>query len=408
MGSPSVERPSDVAPPVGDPVVADDDAEQLYEQAPCGYLSTLPDGSIIRVNQTLLTWLGYRRGELAGSRRFVDLLTAGGRIYHETHYAPLLAMQDSAREIALDMVRADGSRLPVLVNSVLVRTAQGEPHVIRTSVFDATDRREYERELLRARERAERSEARAQVLAQTLQASLIPPAPPEIPGLDVGAAYRPAGAGDEVGGDFYDVFETGNGDWGVAVGDVCGKGAAAAAVTALARHTIRAAAMRPGRPSAVLATLNAALLNHGVERHCTVVYLRVCPDAGGGVEVTIASAGHPLPILIGEEGVRPIGQPGALLGVLDDPPLHDTSLVLHPGQALFSYTDGLVEGRQGDEFFGETRLEEALVAHRGRPAAELTQAVVDEIVGFQHGRPRDDMAAVLVGVLPLAAGERTG
>lgn len=408
MGSPSVERPFEVAPPPGDPVVADDDAEQLYEQAPCGYLSTLPDGSIIRVNQTLLRWLGYRRDELAGSRRFVDLLTAGGRIYHETHYAPLLAMQGSAREIALDMVRADGSALPVLVNAVLVRTAQGEPHVIRTSVFDATDRREYERELLRARERAERSEARAQVLAQTLQASLIPPAPPEIPGLDVGAAYRPAGAGDEVGGDFYDVFETGNGDWGVAVGDVCGKGAAAAAVTALARHTIRAAAMRDGRPSVVLATLNAAMLNHGVDRYCTVVYLRVCRDPASGVEVTIASGGHPLPILIGSDGARAVGQPGALLGVLDDPPLHDTSLVLRPGQALFSYTDGLVEGRQGDEFFGETRLDQALVAHRERPAAELTQAVVDEIVRFQHGRPRDDMAAVLVGVPPVAAGERAG
>lgn len=380
------------------PVVPAETAEDLYEHAPCGYLSTLADGTIIRVNETLLGWLGYRREDLVGHRRFVDLLSVGGRIYHETHYAPLLAMQGSAREIALEVVRADGSRLPVLVNSILVRTADAD--VIRTSVLDASDRRAYERELLRAREHAERSESRARVLAQTLQASLIPPAPPEIPGLDVGAAYRPAGRGDEVGGDFYDVFETGNGDWAVAVGDVCGKGAAAAAVTALARYTIRAAAMGSQRPSAVLATLNAALLRHPVERHCTVVYLHMRRDTEGRMRATIASGGHPLPILLRDEGLGAVGEAGTLLGVLDDPVLEDTTLFLDPGQALFCYTDGIVEGRRDGEFFGEERLEETLAALRGRPAGEIPRAVVDAVVGFQGGHPRDDMAAVLVGVPP--------
>ncbi|HVM00434.1 MAG TPA: SpoIIE family protein phosphatase [Egibacteraceae bacterium] len=379
------------------PVVPAENAEDLYEHAPCGYLSTLPDGTIIRVNETLLSWLGYERDELVGARRFVDLLSVGGRIYHETHYAPLLAMQGRAREVAFELVRADGSRLPVLVNAIRVHTPDGD--VLRTSVLDASDRREYERELLRAREHAERSEARARVLAETLQASLIPPAPPVIPGLDVGAAYRPAGRGDEVGGDFYDVFETGNGGWAVAVGDVCGKGAVAAAVTALARYTIRAAAMGSHRPSVVLATLNAALLrNNAVERHCTVVYLCVQRDGEGRVHATIASGGHPLPILVREEGTGPVGEAGTLLGVLDDPVLPDTTLVLEPGEALFCYTDGLVEGRRGREFFGEERLERALHARRGRPATEVAKAVVDEVVDFQGGRPRDDMAAVLLGV----------
>src|ERR1700710_3033005 len=142
------------------------DAEQLYDRAPCGYLSTTPDGVIVKVNQTFLTLTGYDRDELVGRRTFAELLTAGGRIYHETHYAPLLRMQDNVRAIALDLVRRDGSRLPVLVNSALDRDDRGDPRVIRTAVFDATDRRAYEQELLRAKTRAEESEARATGLAR--------------------------------------------------------------------------------------------------------------------------------------------------------------------------------------------------------------------------------------------------
>lgn len=132
-------------------------AEDLYENAPCGYLSALPGGTIVRVNQTFLSWTGYRREDLVDRKRFHELLTAGGRIFHETHYAPLLRMQGAVREIALDIVRADGSRLPVLVNSVLRNDEAGNPLAIRTTVFNATDRKEYERELLRERQRAEQA-----------------------------------------------------------------------------------------------------------------------------------------------------------------------------------------------------------------------------------------------------------
>jgi PAS domain S-box-containing protein len=135
----------------------EDSPEDLYENAPCGYLSSSPDGRIARVNQTFLTWTGYRREDLVGERRFVDLLTAGGRIYHETHYAPLLRMQGSVRAIALDIVRADGSRMPVLVNSRMRTSDDGRPVAVRTTVFDASDRKQYEAELLAARRRAERA-----------------------------------------------------------------------------------------------------------------------------------------------------------------------------------------------------------------------------------------------------------
>jgi PAS domain S-box-containing protein len=141
-------------------------AEDLYENAPCGYVSTLPDGAILKVNQTLLTWTGHRREDLVGRRRFQDLLTAGGRIFHETHYAPLLRMQGAVREIAVEMVCGDGGRLPVLINSVLKRDAAGVPLLARTTVFNATDRKEYERELLRERQRAEQaSKAKSDLIA---------------------------------------------------------------------------------------------------------------------------------------------------------------------------------------------------------------------------------------------------
>ena len=159
----------------------EDDPELLYDRAPCGYLSTTPDGVIVKVNQTLLTWIGLERHELVGRRTFAELLTVGGRIYHETHYAPMLRMQGEARAIALDVRTADGGVLPVLVNAVMERDAEGRPRVVRVVVFDATDRRAYERELLRAKERAEESEARARSLAETLQQTLIPPLPPQVP-----------------------------------------------------------------------------------------------------------------------------------------------------------------------------------------------------------------------------------
>jgi PAS domain S-box-containing protein len=136
----------------------EENAEELFENAPCGYLSTLPGGTILRVNQTFLRWTGHRREDLVGRKRFEDLLTVGGRIYHETHYAPLLHMQGMVREVALEFVCADGRRQPALVSAGLKRDADGRPLVTRIIVFPAVDRREYERELLRARQKAEQAD----------------------------------------------------------------------------------------------------------------------------------------------------------------------------------------------------------------------------------------------------------
>ena len=138
-----------------DPVPPEEDAEDLYENAPCGYVSTLPDGTIVRVNATFLRWTGYRREDLVRFTRLSELLTPGGRIYWETHYAPLLQMQGKVGEIAAEIVCTDGRRLPVLLSSVVRSDDAGRPRIVRTTVFDATQRKEYERELLRARAAAE-------------------------------------------------------------------------------------------------------------------------------------------------------------------------------------------------------------------------------------------------------------
>ena len=123
----------------------EDSAEDLYENAPCGYLSTQLDGTIMKVNGTLLGWLGHTREDLVGRRRFSDLLTVGGKLYHETHFAPLLQMQGEVGGVALELRAADGGRLPVLVTSVIKKGPDGRPLLIRTTLFDAHDRQDQSR-----------------------------------------------------------------------------------------------------------------------------------------------------------------------------------------------------------------------------------------------------------------------
>ncbi|WP_238006889.1 SpoIIE family protein phosphatase [Dactylosporangium sp. AC04546] len=141
----------------------EESAEELYENAPCGYLSLLPDGTVVRANRTFLGWTGQRREELIG-RRIQELYAVGTRVYHETHLLPLLHMQGEVREIAAEFRRADGGRLHAFVNAMLRTDPVTGTSVIRMTVVDATDRRTYERELLEARRRAERNEARIKVL----------------------------------------------------------------------------------------------------------------------------------------------------------------------------------------------------------------------------------------------------
>ena len=148
-----------------------EDLADLFENAPCGYLSAEPGGRVVRANSTLAGWLGYRAAELVG-RRFSDLLNIAGKIYYETHFAPLLRMQGFFNEVALDLVRAEGGTLPVLVNAVERRDEAGEVRFIRITVFNASDRRRYERELLEARRAADRANAELRELNVHLEARI--------------------------------------------------------------------------------------------------------------------------------------------------------------------------------------------------------------------------------------------
>lgn len=376
------------------PALLDEDPARLHEQAPCGFLSTTPNGLITQTNTTFLVWTGHSTVDVVG-RRLPDLLDGGGRIYHDTHYAPLLALKGQVKEMAFGVVCADGRTLPVLVNAVLDRDEAGAPQAIRVAVFDASERRAYERELLEQKRRAEDAEARAVALARTLQATLIPPTPPAIPGLDVAAAYRPAGRGDEVGGDFYEVFQAA-GCWVIVLGDVSGKGAQAAVVTALVRHTVRALAVRRTDPSGILTALNEVLLAHETDRFCSLVVITL-RDHDGHWELTTASGGHALPLLVQDGELTAIGEPGCLAGVLEHPPYADTTVVLGSGACVVLYTDGVTEGRREDEFYGDERFHDLLRAGSA-DAAGLVQHVIEDVVGFQAAFPRDDIAVLAIRV----------
>jgi sigma-B regulation protein RsbU (phosphoserine phosphatase) len=376
--------------------LADDDPDELYDNAPCAYLSALPDGTIIKVNATFLAWTGYERDALVGRRRFQDLLARGDRIFYETHAAPMLLMQGRLREIAFTVTGASGAQLPMLLNAMLKRDSGGQPVVIRAAMFDASERLAYERELVAAKRRAEESEARARLLAEILQRSFLPPAIITVPGLDIGGAYRPAGDGTEVGGDFYDVFETGTDAWGIVLGDVCGKGAAAAVVTALARYTVRAEALHVATPRAVLEGLHRALLGAYPDTFCTALFVLLEPSPAGH-QVTAATGGHPLPLQLRADGtLTTVGRPGSLLGMYATAAVSQFSAVLAPGDTMVLYTDGVTEARRADAFFGEAGIARVLGACAGLTAQQVADAVVAAALDFQYGLPRDDIAVVVV------------
>jgi serine phosphatase RsbU (regulator of sigma subunit)/PAS domain-containing protein len=239
-----------------------------------------------------------------------------------------------------------------------------------------------------------------QDIAETLQRSLLPRYMPQPAGIEVAATYRAAGAQNMVGGDFYDLWEIGtSGEFGFAIGDVCGKGAAAAALTALARHTVRTASiwLPDHRPGGVLWALNDAVIKRaGNSQFCTVAYAYATP-AEDAVELVMASGGHPLPFVLRSDGsVEQPGQPGTLLGILPEIRIHEERIVLRPGDGIVMWTDGISDRRGDGELFGEQRLRALLESvGRGSPR-EIADAVERAVVGFSATDPQDDIALLVV------------
>ncbi|WP_329043026.1 SpoIIE family protein phosphatase [Streptomyces sp. NBC_00178] len=397
----------------------EDSAEELYEQAPCGYLSTLMDGTIAKINTTLLDWLGLKRSQVVGRMRFADMLTVGGKLYHETHFAPLLQMKGEVSGIAMDIKTAGEQWIPVLVTSKVKTSENGEPTLIRTTVFDARDRRAYEAELLRGRKAAEearrQSEAdrlRLQEALAVLQQSLLPAELPAVPGMEADSYYHTASP-DLLGGDFYDLFPLDGGRWAFFLGDVCGKGPQAAAVTSLARYTLRAAALHNADPVRTLSTLNTVLHDRyagGEGRYCTAVFgILEIGDHHAGVH--LASGGHPSALIQHADGSADyLPTPGGLLvGVLPQAPFVAARTRLLPGDTLLLYTDGLTEARTGPdrERYGEDALRAFTAAQPPAGPQALITALSGLLTSFGDGLD-DDTALLALGIpatLPTSAKE---
>jgi PAS domain S-box-containing protein len=369
----------------GDDVLADS-VEELFEDAPCGYLTTDPTGRIARVNRTFERWTGLTREELLGGRRFPDLLGPGGRIYYETHYAPLLHMQGWVREIAVEIVAADGTRLPALVNAVLHRGADGAPRAIRAVVFEASDRRRYEQELLRAREREHD-------IAALLQRSLLAGALPEDDRLDLGVSYAPAVEGLEVGGDWYDAFWIDERSVGLVVGDVVGRGLQAATAMGQLRSAVRALASTGLGPGALLEALDRFAQRHDVGQIATVAYAEL--DLADG-RLRLASAGHmPAAIAQPDGSARFVldGRSAPLAAYLEPTARPQAELALPAGATVVLFTDGLIERSDRPLTDGL----DALLAEVGARHELATQSLADHLARAMlvDRRTKDDVCVLV-------------
>lgn len=377
------------------------DLEDHWDNAPSGHMIADPSGRIIRANSTLTTWLGYERNDLHG-KQITDLLTAGGRVHFDTHFRPLLRMTGKLDGVTMDLVTADGSRLPMFLTANVKFDADGEPEVLRLTAVDAKDRRSYERELLAQREKADNERRRVQAFAETLRRSLLPPHLEPPAGLHAAAYYHTA-SDDDVGGDFYDLFPLTRSMWGFCFGDVAGKGVDAAVVAGLTRNVLRSAAVADHDPVKALHVLNSVLMRErdiSTNRLCTVIDGNITMH-GDGFDVELASGGHPPPLLLGADGMAyyadTIG--GQAVGITPDPHFVAHTFRLAPGDTLVLYTDGLTEASTGigQRYDDEGALLTFVKSCAPATADQIVAAIHELLTSFGKG-VKDDAAVLALGV----------
>jgi PAS domain S-box-containing protein len=330
------------------------------------------------------------------------LATARSEIYPEI--SDELLATSAQDEEHLELLRAVGIHSVMLVPMI----ARGRTFGVITFVASSPERRFGDDDLLLAEELARRAATSVDnarlyseraYIARTLQESLLPPHLPDMPGVELAGLYRPVGEGNEVGGDFYDVFELDDDTWAVVIGDVCGKGAPAAALTALVRYTLRAIAAVEKPPSQILRELNDAILRQRSDgRFCTVAYARVRPGSGDA-RVDVASGGHPLPVVVRAGGRAELaGEPGTLLGVVPDPKLADVTLGLSAGDALVLYTDGISEAGAPDRLLDVHEVAEMVERCAQGDPQRFAACLEREAVDASGGDPHDDIAIVVLQV----------
>ena len=247
--------------------------------------------------------------------------------------------------------------------------------------------------------------ARTSEVAHVLQQSLLPPRLPDIPGVEIAARYHPAGEHLEVGGDFYDAFSVDPESWGFLIGDVAGKGPAAAAMTAVIRHTARTAA-RHGPPLGVPTAVNAAVLEAGPEEaFCTMIYGQLRTTAAGP-SLCLLNCGHPAALVMRAKGpIEELASCGSLLGQLPEITVAPAALTLRSGDVLVLVTDGVLEARTprsptgATHWFGSEGLRLAMAETRGAPAATIASRIEERAVAFSGGSLKDDLAILVLRAL---------
>lgn len=365
------------------------------EASPDGMLVVSPEGEMVATNRRFAEVWGFPETVMRSRNDEVAIEAALARVADPEDFITKVRHAYSARVPCRDQVLLVGGRVLDRYGAPLY-DADGRYLGYAWYFRDVTDQM--------------RTQAELRELALTLQASLLPPRPPAVPGMEVASRYRPADRNLAVGGDFFDVFRLGTNEWGLVIGDVCGKGAPAAALTALTRYTLRAAAVHHTEPSAVLRELNTAVLAEPEAdgRFCSVVYGRLELDRCGAW-ITLASGGHPRPIVVRRAGWLDVrGQGGSLIGLFDSPELADDLVGLGPGDALVLCTDGITEARSPTgEMFGDERLYTLLLESAGDEAEVLAGRLVDGCLAFAGGTAHDDIAVLVVRV-PDDAGADPG
>jgi PAS domain S-box-containing protein len=305
----------------------------------------------------------------------------------------------------LELLRAVGFRSVLIVPMCLGERILGAMTLVSAEsarVLDGFDRELAEQVAARAAVAIENSRLYSErsAIARTLQQSLLPEGLPAIPGYELASMYVPAIETSMVGGDFYDVWQVGDA-WMLVIGDVTGKGIEAAVLTALVRHTLRAASEFDASPARLLALVDATLKKRPALSVCTALCVRIDAD-----RATLAVGGHPLPLHVTRSGIYPLGEHGPLLGAFPDVRWRDFTVRLQASGTLVAYTDGITDARgEGDERFGLERLCDTLERLADRPAAEVMGTLTRTLEEFQAGAPTDDTAAIALRRVQPGAGD---
>ena len=354
--------------------------DDVLNNAPCGFVSVADDGSLIVVNQTLQTLLGYTSADLSG-KTIGAILTPGGRIFYQTHVFPLLKLQGKVEEIYLSLRSHSGDEVPVLTNAV--RRERAGIWINDCVFMPMRQRSLYEDQILqakRAAEEATRATARLQErerrIADRLQDALRPAHPGEVPGLDIATYYQPALAEASIGGDFFDVFPLDENRFAFVVADLSGKGLAAAAQIATVRHMLRTL-LYLGMPLAETITrLNDLITGHHLLEGFATLFVGVFHSSLR--TLTYACCGQEPGLLFRADTglVTELGLTGPIVGGFGATDFEAHSVSLAAGDLFALFTDGLTEsGRDYKNLLGITGMKELFQTYApGAPTAEAVSA----------------------------------